>query len=36
MGVDPECLVESKTLARTKIVEVFHCIALVTSVLTLV
>ena len=25
MGVAPECLVESKTRARTKVVEVFYC-----------
>ena len=36
MGVAPECLVESKTPARTKVVEVFHCVALIMSVLTLV
>ena len=25
MGIAPECLVESKTRARTKVVEVFCC-----------
>ena len=28
MGVAPECLVESKTRARTKVVEVFCCVIL--------